>query len=98
MLILRDVIGWSANDTAPLLDDSVAAVKSALQGARATLNRHLPRNRLDWAPTSDPSATERALLERYMAAYQPSVPSPAGVPPLTGSSTKTGIWRSVLRW
>ena len=68
VLIARDVLGWSAAECAALLDLSVAAVNSALQPARATLKRHLPRHRLDWAPGSDPSRAERDLLRRYMDA------------------------------
>ena len=68
VLIARDVLGWSAAESASLLDITVAAVNSALQRARATMKKHLPRHRLDWQPHSDPTDEERALLDRYMKA------------------------------
>jgi RNA polymerase sigma-70 factor, ECF subfamily len=68
VLIARDVLGWSAAESAALLGTSVAAANSALQRARATMKRHLPRRRLDWAPESEPSDEELALLQRYMDA------------------------------
>ena len=40
VLILRDVLGWSAQEAAEALDDSVAAVTSALQRARIGLEGH----------------------------------------------------------
>jgi RNA polymerase sigma-70 factor (ECF subfamily) len=70
VLILRDVLGWPAHETAALLDVSVASVKSALQRARPTLKAHLPRQRLDWAPAGEPTAQERHLLQRYMQAHE----------------------------
>jgi RNA polymerase sigma-70 factor, ECF subfamily len=70
VLIARDVLGWSAAESAAVLDASVAAVNSALQRARATLKQHLPRHRVDWAPDSEPSPDERELLQRYMEASE----------------------------
>jgi RNA polymerase sigma-70 factor (ECF subfamily) len=69
-LILRDVLGWPASETAALLEMSGAAVKSALQRARGTLRQHLPEQRLNWAPSAPPTADERTLLRRYMAAHE----------------------------
>jgi RNA polymerase sigma-70 factor, ECF subfamily len=68
VLILRDVLEWPAKDTAGLLDSTVASVNSALQRARASMKRHLPERRLEWAPGADASQEEQALLERYLNA------------------------------
>jgi RNA polymerase sigma-70 factor, ECF subfamily len=70
VLILRDVLGWSAKDTAAVLAVTVASVNSSLQRARAALKAHLPPSRLDWASSGDPSTSERALLHRYMRAHE----------------------------
>ncbi len=69
VLILRDVLGWSAKETAALLDTSVPSVNSALQRARVTLKHHLPPRRAEWT-TPDPTAEERALLQRYVDATE----------------------------
>jgi RNA polymerase sigma-70 factor (ECF subfamily) len=68
VLILRDVLGWSARETGDLLDLSVPAVKSALQRGRATLRQHLPERRTDWQ-AGRASEAEEALLRRYIAAH-----------------------------
>jgi RNA polymerase sigma-70 factor, ECF subfamily len=70
VLILRDVIGWTANDTAEVLGTSVAAVKSALQRSRSTMRERLPQQRADWGSLTQPNAEEQALLERYMLAHE----------------------------
>jgi RNA polymerase sigma-70 factor (ECF subfamily) len=63
VLLLRDVIGWSARETAAMLETSVVATNSALQRARETLRDHLP----DPHP---PDPREREVLARYLDAWK----------------------------
>lgn len=70
VFIARDVMGWSAKATAILLDTSQAAVKSALQRARATIREHLPERRDEWAAATSVSAAERDVVRRYIDAHQ----------------------------
>jgi DNA-directed RNA polymerase specialized sigma subunit, sigma24 homolog len=70
VLILRDVLGWPATQTAAALEGSVASVNSALQRARTTLKEHLPERRLEWVPSAVPTVQERAVLRRYMDAVE----------------------------
>jgi len=69
-VIMHDVLGWPARQTADVLAGSVASVNSALQRARATLREHLPPGRADWAPATPPTDDERRVLRRYMAAVE----------------------------
>ena len=69
-LLRRDALDWSAKDAAALLDTSVASINSALQRARADMRAHLPEQRLEWQPGTDPTAAERDLLARYMDATE----------------------------
>ena len=70
MLILRDTLGWSARDTASLLEASLDSVTSALQRARATLRDRLPERRTEWARATAPTQEERELLRRYVDAHE----------------------------
>ena len=61
VLILRDVLGWSAKEVAEALGDSVGAVTSALQRAR----RGVEGARRPALPEPE----QQALVERFIAAW-----------------------------
>jgi RNA polymerase sigma-70 factor (ECF subfamily) len=63
-LILRDVVGMSADETAAALDTSVAAVNSALQRAREALDE---QPRAQRAPITEAIGE---LLGRYLRAWE----------------------------
>lgn len=67
VLVLRDVLGWSAAETAEVLALTVAATNSALQRARAML-ASAPHDE-PTAPTA-PSADERAVLAAFIDVHQ----------------------------
>jgi RNA polymerase sigma-70 factor (ECF subfamily) len=70
VLMLRDVLGWSARDTADLLDDTVPAVNSALQRARERLEREQAAGALarDHRPASE--ARESEVMQRFLDAWE----------------------------
>jgi RNA polymerase sigma-70 factor (ECF subfamily) len=74
VLILRDALDWSADETAAVLDMSVTAANSALQRARATMQERLPAARLEWT-AADAQEAERSLLETYLNAWERRDPS-----------------------
>lgn len=72
VLILRDLLDWSAKDTATTLGMTTAAVNSALQRAHAGLAAHVPLDRDEW-PVRDRAAadaTEKLLLRRLVEAWE----------------------------
>lgn len=69
VLLLRDVLGFSAAETAQLLEMTVAGANSALQRARAALEPHRASGRVPGKPRPAGDQTERQLLGRYVAAW-----------------------------
>jgi RNA polymerase sigma-70 factor, ECF subfamily len=67
VLILREVLRWKADETAALLETSVASVNSALQRARATLAQSPPERSEVLEPLD---ADQARLLERYVDAFE----------------------------
>ncbi len=67
-LILCEVLRWQASEAAELLGTSVPAVNSALQRARATLAS--AGTDATEAPAGTPGARQRALLDRYVDAFE----------------------------
>ncbi|GAA1041450.1 RNA polymerase subunit sigma-70 [Virgisporangium ochraceum] len=96
VLVLRDVLDWSAREVADLLDATVTAANSALQRARGTLRARWPAGRGDWAPAEAPDATQRNLLERYIAAHERA--DPAALVALLREDVRLTIEPEVGEW
>jgi RNA polymerase sigma-70 factor (TIGR02960 family) len=70
VLILRDVLGFHANEVADMLDSTVESVNSALKRARASLQRRQPPTaEREPAPAPD-SPSEQALVAEFVRAYE----------------------------
>lgn len=69
VLILREVLGFSAKEVAAMLDATPAAVNSAMQRARAAVDERLPeRSQQETLRSLDDDAI-RELVERYVDAW-----------------------------
>src|SRR6478752_4939088 len=69
VLILREVLGYHANEVAEMLDSSVESVTSALKRARSRLQQRLPGGDGD-PPPSPGSPAEQALVEKFVRAFE----------------------------
>jgi RNA polymerase sigma-70 factor (ECF subfamily) len=67
VLVLRDVLRWSAAEVAEALETTVPAVNSALQRAHAALAQAAPDR--DHASVGDLDPAQRATLEAYVDAF-----------------------------
>jgi RNA polymerase sigma-70 factor (ECF subfamily) len=68
ILILSDVMDWSAAEVAALLGGSVASVNSVLQRARATMRARYGEDERQARSAADPDP--QRLLDRYVQAWE----------------------------
>lgn len=70
VLILRDVIGFHADEVASMLDATLDSVNSALKRARAGLQRRTPAAVGAEAPPAKDSPAENAIATKFARAYE----------------------------
>ena len=70
VLILRDVVGFHANEVADMLDSTVEAVNSALKRARASLQRRRPSTDEHGPPPAPDSPSEQVIVSKFASAYE----------------------------
>jgi RNA polymerase sigma-70 factor (TIGR02960 family) len=70
VLILRDVLGFRANEVAEMLDASIESVNGALKRARAGLQRRLGATAQREPPPTRDSPAEDAIVAKFVRAYE----------------------------
>jgi RNA polymerase sigma-70 factor (ECF subfamily) len=69
VFVLRDVLSFSADEVAGMLDTTIASVNGALHRARATIERQRAAGRLQSGRIAPSSEVERSLVQRYVEAW-----------------------------
>ena len=69
VLVLRDVLGFHANEVADMLDSTVESVNSVLKRARASLQRRPPTADREPPPAAD-SPSEDAIVATFVSAWE----------------------------
>jgi RNA polymerase sigma-70 factor (TIGR02960 family) len=70
VLILRDVLGFHANEVADMLDTTLPSVNSALTRARSSLERRQAQLRQQASSPASGSPEEDAIVARFVRAYE----------------------------
>ena len=70
VLVLRDVLGYRANEVAPMLDATQESVQSALKRARATVDNHLAASGNGRPARQPDTAAEHQLVTRLTDALE----------------------------
>jgi RNA polymerase sigma-70 factor (TIGR02960 family) len=70
VLVLRDVLGFHANEVAEMLESTVESVNSALKRARASLQRRVPPTAGREAAPAPRSLSEQAIVAKFVSAWE----------------------------
>lgn len=70
VLILRDVLGFHADEVADMLDSTVESINSALKRARASLQRQQPSTADHEPPPAPDSPSEDAIVAKFVSAWE----------------------------
>ena len=70
VLVLRDVLGFHANEVADMLDTTIESVKGALKRARAGMQRRLRVTTAREQPPDSDSPAEDAIVAKFVSAYE----------------------------
>ncbi len=70
VLVLRDVLGFRANEVADMLDSTVESVNSALKRARASLQHQRPPVADREPPPARDSSAEEAIVAKFTSAWE----------------------------